>query len=111
MKVIVDIKKTELYKETIEFSNVVCRLKSDNPNVLEVILIEKNTSDWRKIRKAIFDYIVEDLQKHDINARFDLRELITIPSGMEFIVKEKNPNLGNIVELSVNSVSRSVRFE
>ena len=45
MKVIVDIKKVELYKETIEFSNVVCKLKSDNPNVLQVILIEKNTSD------------------------------------------------------------------
>lgn len=110
MKVIVDIKKTELYKETIEFSNVVCKLKTNGTNVLEVILIEKNTSDWREIRKAIFDYIVEDLQKHSINARFDLRELIVIPSGMEFMVKE-NPNLGSIVELSVNSVSRSVRFE
>lgn len=113
MKVIVDIKKTELYKETIEFSNVVCRLRTSDstPNVLEVILIEKNTSDWREIRKNIFDYIVEDLQKHNINARYDLGEFITIPSGMEFIVKEKNPNRGDIVELSVNSVSRSVRFE
>lgn len=110
MKVIVDIKKTELYKETIEFSHVVCKLKTNGTNVLEVILIEKNTSDWREIRKKIFDYIVEDLQNHNINARFDLRELITIPSGMEFIVKE-NPTLGSIVELSVNSVSRSVRFE
>lgn len=110
MKVIVDIKKTELYNERIEFSNVVCKLKTDGTNVLEVILIERNTSDWREIRKAIFDYIVEDLQKHNINARFDLRELIIIPRGMEFMVKE-NPNLGNIVELSVNSVSRNVRFE
>lgn len=110
MKVIVDIKKVELYKETIEFSNVVCKLKTDGTNVLEVILIEKNTSNWREIRKKIFDYIVEDLKKHNINARLDLRELITIPSGMEFMVKE-NPNLGNIVELSVNSVSRNVRFE
>lgn len=110
MKVIVDIKKNELYNERIEFSNVVCKLKSDTPNVLDVILLEKNTSDWRKIRKAIFDYIVEDLKKHNINARYDQMEFIAIPSGMEFIVKE-NPNLGSIVELSVNSVSRSVRFE
>ena len=110
MKVIVDVKKVELYKERIEFSNVVCKLKTDGINVLEVILIEKNTSNWREIRKQIFDYLVEDLQKHNINARFDLRELITIPSGMEFMVKE-NPNLGNIVELSVYSVSRNVRFE
>lgn len=110
MKVIVDIKKVELYKETIEFSNVVCRLKSETPNVLEVILIEKNTSDWREIRRQIFDYIVEDLKKNDINARYDLCEFITIPKGMEFIVKE-NPNHGDIVELSVNSVSRKVRFE
>lgn len=110
MKVIVDIKKTELYNERIEFSNVVCKLKSDTPNVLDVILLEKNTSDLRKIRKAIFDYIVDDLKKHNINARYDQMEFIAIPSGMEFIVKE-NPNLGSIVELSVNSVSRSVRFE
>lgn len=110
MKVIVDVKKVELYKERIEFSNVVCKLKTDGTNVLEVILIEKNTSYWREIRKQIFDYLVEDLQKHNINARYDLRELITIPSGMEFMVKE-NPNLGNIVELSVYSVSRNVRFE
>ena len=110
MKVIVDIKKTELYKETIEFSDVVCRLKSDTPHVLEVILLEKNTSDWQKIHKQIINYIVEDLKKHNIEAS-DLRELITIPSGMEFIVKEKNPNRGDIIELSVNSVSRSVRFE
>lgn len=110
MKVIVDIKKTELYNERIEFSNVACKLKSDTPNVLDVILLEKNTSDWRKIRKAIFDYIVDDLKKHNINARYDQMEFIAIPSGMEFIVKE-NPNLGSIVELSVNSVSRSVRFE
>ena len=109
MKVIVDIKKTELYKETIEFSDVVCRLKSDTPHVLEVILLEKNTSDWQKIHKQIINYIVEDLKKHNIEAS-DLRELITIPSGMEFIVKE-NPTVGSIVELSVNSVSRSVRFE
>lgn len=111
MKVIVDVNKVELYKETIEFSNVVCKLKSDTPpNVLDVILLEKNTSDWQKIRKAIFDYIVDDLKKHNINARYDQMEFIAIPSGMEFIVKE-NPNLGSIVELSVNSVSRSVRFE
>lgn len=110
MKVIVDIKKTELYKERIEFSNVVCKLKSDTPNVLDVILLEKNTSDWREIRKAIFEYIVKDLQKHNINARYGQMEFIVIPKGMEFIVKE-NPNLGSIVELSVNSVSRSARFE
>jgi len=110
MKVIVDIKKTELYKETIEFSNVVCKLKTNGTNVLEVILIEKNTSDWREIRKKIFDYLIEDLRKNNIRAEYDLRELILIPSGMEFIVKE-NPDYGNKVELSVNSVSRSVRFE
>lgn len=110
MKVIVDVKKVELYKERIEFSNVVCKLKTGGTNVLEVILIEKNTSNWREIHKQIFDYLVEDLQKHNINARYDLRELITIPSGMEFMVKE-NPKLGNIVELFVYSVSRNVRFE
>lgn len=110
MKVIVDIKKTELYKETIEFSNVVCKLKVKGTNCLEVILIEKNTSDWREIRKKIFDYLIEDLRKNNIRAEYDLRELIRIPSGMEFIVKE-NPSRGDIVELSVNSVSRSVRFK
>lgn len=110
MKVIVDVKKVELYKETIEFSNVVCKLKTEGMNVLEVILIEKNTSNWQEIHKKIFDYIVEDLQKHNINARYDLRELISIPKGMEFMVKE-NATHGNIVELSVYSVSRSVRFE
>lgn len=110
MKVIVDIKKTELYKETIKFSNVVCKLKVKGTNCLEVILIEKNTSDWREIRKNIFDYLIEDLRKNNIRAEYDLRELIRIPSGMEFMVKE-NPTLGSIVELSVNSVSRSVRFE
>lgn len=110
MKVIVDTKKVELYKETIKFSNVVCKLKTDGTNVLEVILIEKNTSNWQEIRKKIFEYIVEDLQEHSINARYDLRELITIPSGMEFMVKE-NATHGNIVELSVYSVSRNVRFE
>ena len=110
MKVMVDVKKVELYKETIEFSNVVCKLKVKGTNTLEVILIEKNTSDWREIRKNIFDYIIADLKKHNIDAEYDLRELIRIPSGMEFIVKE-NPTLGSIVELSVNSVSRKVRFE
>ena len=110
MKVIVDVKKTELYKETIEFSDVVCKLKVKGTATLEVILIEKNTSEWREIRKKIFDYIIEDLKKHNISAEYDLRELIRIPSGMEFMVKE-NPNHGDIVELSVNSVSRKVRFE
>ena len=110
MKINVKTERTEIYKETIEFSGVTCRLKSDTPNVLEVTLIEKNTSDWRKIRKQIYDYICEDLRKNNIDAEYDLRELITIPSGMEFMVKEHSNN-GALVELSVNSVKRSAVME